>query len=1346
MHVCAIRPTSIEVHCAPVVVDDSFSAPEQSPFALDRNGVLDVSGDEDVDAETGDISVRPRALPTPKLPSAAVVAQHNLTHYPYRSWCPWCAAGRRPNSHHMSQPTGRTLPMFHADYCFIRDSEDEKVLTVLVGRMSPSKAFFATVCDSKGPLDLYVLNRLEAFLKDEGVSKIAYRSDQEASIVATIEAALRNSGKAGDITDAAPEHSAVGESASNGTAESAVKQFEDQLRTLKGALEAHMGDRLPVDHAIMRWLVQHVASIFNRHSTNSEGLTPHECRHGRRSHGRTAEFGERLLYYVPKKLRAKLDLRWRVGVFLGTSDRSNEAYIGTRSGNVVKSRGLARVVSESKWDRDSIFRVTGTPMTLCPNIDGNQDADWIESEVNPQAEHFDEDIARDSAEVAEGQSAAPPPPVPKGPLRLRITKHDLSKYGYTTGCRRCNELRAGRIHTKDNHSEECRSRIYSEWEANNDVKWVRAQQELGLNSDHADGPPGNVEIDGLDELGTQRDRSVSRDRSSGSKHKSTAHSNDDHYELDPVDLVEADADVEAFPNGAGAEGAADEAAPIDPPDAEMDDGVDLFFDGDDENEMHDSLILAGVDPDEARLFGATILGRYTGVAKSSDSNNTVFDHELLGALANFSTASDPPTTFVEAFGRGSIIKEAAARRRNLNLKGLHAMDLRTFRSDGTPWDFSKKEHRHDARRMLASEKPDWVIGSPPCTAFSIWNVGINFKKMDPTKVAAMIQEGRSHLQFCAELYRKQLKGGRHFLHEHPATAVSWREPCIDSLMRDPKMFSVVCDQCQFGLTTLSEDRKSRELAMKPTRFLTSSQSMAECLDRRCDRSHKHQHLAGGRAAEAAFYPLPLIRAILKGMRRTSDFEKRKLSAATERAEIVAGFSEFQGNLPLFAAAAPLGNSEITRVNGGKVKIEYRDWNFKPRYTDEYTGEVLDAKLIREALVEELNFFNEKRIWELEDLRVAKSVANAVHVRTRWVLCNKGDAVNPDMRARLVACEVNKTGKEDAFYASTPPGESKKILFSLYASRRHKTMKDGSKMPLRLSFIDIKKAYFNGVPTRDIYMSLPPELGLPKHFVAKQTRCVYGTRDAGMIWEQCYRNALEGMGFTSGISNPCLFHHPSRDISVVVHGDDFTAMATDDDLDWYTAELEKVFEIKVRGRLGEGLEQNEIRILNRIVRVTPQGVRYEADPRHYELLSRSLGLEGASSTLTPGVKPSEVECETFKGDEGEIEGPVMDVTGRICTSTIGDDGRVLISENDGTDTIRQASLEDIMSGKLSEREGKAEKRVTAKLKSNTTGETSVATTSTRQQPNTTGKTSVATVALSSLHSLEPIEGGAKSLEP
>ena len=91
--------------------------------------------------------------------------------------------------------------------------------------------------------------------------------------------------------------------------------------------------------------------------------------------------------------------------------------------------------------------------------------------------------------------------------------------------------------------------------------------------------------------------------------------------------------------------------------------------------------------------------------------------------------------------------------------------------------------------------------------------------------------------------------------------------------------------------------------------------------------------------------------------------------------------------------------------------------------------------------------------------------------------------------------------------------------------------------------------------------------------------------------------------------------------MVVHGDDFTAIGTDADLDWYTSELDKVLEIKECGRIGEGTEETEIRILNRIVRITPNGVRYGADPRHHDLLVISMGLETGTSVVTPGVKPA-----------------------------------------------------------------------------------------------------------------------------
>ena len=70
---------------------------------------------------------------------------------------------------------------------------------------------------------------------------------------------------------------------------------------------------------------------------------------------------------------------------------------------------------------------------------------------------------------------------------------------------------------------------------------------------------------------------------------------------------------------------------------------------------------------------------------------------------------------------------------------------------------------------------------------------------------------------------------------------------------------------------------------------------------------------------------------------------------------------------------------------------------------------------------------------LEDLHTMKINSEHVYVRSRWVLSNKGDIDEPDMRARLVACEVNKGQTKWDFYASTPPLESKKFLFSEHAT-------------------------------------------------------------------------------------------------------------------------------------------------------------------------------------------------------------------------------------------------------------------------------------------------------------------------
>ena len=129
--------------------------------------------------------------------------------------------------------------------------------------------------------------------------------------------------------------------------------------------------------------------------------------------------------------------------------------------------------------------------------------------------------------------------------------------------------------------------------------------------------------------------------------------------------------------------------------------------------------------------------------------------------------------------------------------------------------------------------------------------------------------------------------------------------------------------------------------------------------------------------------------------------------------------------------------------------------------------------MRATIMEELDYFSEKVVWDAADYGEMKSDSTSTFVRMRWVLCNKGNEASPDVRARLVACEIARN-KQSQFYASTPPLEAKKFLFSRYARKRTRNSE-----PLQPSFVDVKKAHFNGTPSRNVYMAPPEEFGLPK---------------------------------------------------------------------------------------------------------------------------------------------------------------------------------------------------------------------------------------------------------------------------
>lgn len=176
--------------------------------------------------------------------------------------------------------------------------------------------------------------------------------------------------------------------------------------------------------------------------------------------------------------------------------------------------------------------------------------------------------------------------------------------------------------------------------------------------------------------------------------------------------------------------------------------------------------------------------------------------------------------------------------------------------------------------------------------------------------------------------------------------------------------------------------------------------------KQCDKSHVHQQLVGGRAHDAAFYPLPLIRAMLSGIQATRDADQQRLQLVHDKMNFIQSVTDSAGTVPIDDDFSEALGFSVKRAAGGVLPMGYHSENFRARYIDEYTGEVLDPHLVRDAIMEELNYFNE-RVWEAEPKDKMFDVPDHVHVRSRWVLCNKGDAANPDIRARLVACEINK---------------------------------------------------------------------------------------------------------------------------------------------------------------------------------------------------------------------------------------------------------------------------------------------------------------------------------------------------
>lgn len=355
--------------------------------------------------------------------------------------------------------------------------------------------------------------------------------------------------------------------------------------------------------------------------------------------------------------------------------------------------------------------------------------------------------------------------------------------------------------------------------------------------------------------------------------------------------------------------------------------------------------------------------------------------------------------------------------RDYTLSTCDALDLQTG------WDRSKPEVRKKAWEQIKKEEPKLIISRPPCKAFS------PLQQMKKDKLAGCRYVGKErdliwrevvcHVKLCIQLYKYQLQQGRHFLHEHPTTAGSWQLASMQTLQNDRRVYQVKVDLCMFGLLTHDVKRHPAR-AKKPTTFLTSSWGIADEMNVKCDKSHHHQTLTGGRAGHAAVYPNKLYRSICRGLTKQLDIEEANM-APTKRINV----KELSNVVRKSGMKKELSTKDTGTKHHWRGEVREEDGapqqaNNSKKYTqelntamnvssgsggqatawDDVSGAQLDPKQVRNYRKTEMELFKSMKAYN----RCKRSCIEAEGgklIDAKWIDIDKGDAAHPICRSRLV---------------------------------------------------------------------------------------------------------------------------------------------------------------------------------------------------------------------------------------------------------------------------------------------------------------------------------------------------------
>ena len=229
------------------------------------------------------------------------------------------------------------------DYCFLTERADDDnteqdpgagdSVTVLVVQESVCRSVWAYAVGKKGSTEDWAVNQVAEDLDTVGLrnDRIIMKSDQESAVVDMAKAVAE---VRATQYGTAIEHSAVGDSDSNGTIERAIQDVEQQIRVMRAALERRLNRKIKLNEPVVPWMIRHAACLITRCRIRPNGRTSYQMMKGRKSNSKMAEFCEVVHFRIPKTplMPGKFEDLWCEGVWLGFDMRSGEYMIGTNTG------------------------------------------------------------------------------------------------------------------------------------------------------------------------------------------------------------------------------------------------------------------------------------------------------------------------------------------------------------------------------------------------------------------------------------------------------------------------------------------------------------------------------------------------------------------------------------------------------------------------------------------------------------------------------------------------------------------------------------------------------------------------------------------------------------------------------------------------------------------------------------------------------------------------------------------------------------------------------------------------------------------------------------------------------